>query len=419
MAETGAKSRIFISYRRGETSDAAGWLFNRLVEHFGEGQVFKDTDAIAPGADVVETISDAVGSCDVLLALIGSEWLTITDDDGKRRIDNPGDFVRLEIEAALKRNLRVVPVLIGGARMPRAEELPASLAGLSRRHALELSSSHFEFETSRLLQVLDEPLGKDLPFVGREATNPPDEWEASDTAATATADPAASTPDQTEPPAEAPPLAVTAQGTLSHTFRQAALAGVVPATTPQDWFRSNTVAPETDLYVHHSAIEGESWKPLPGESSVLFPPRESPVPPHESSVPAPGSPVAAPESTGRWPWGLAVATVAITALGGLAIAKWVFGWLTLPIDDEATRLDDVQCTVFAPPAVSPGITILVQVFAHFPEEADDCARDRDGTRRRGTSPCVPQPRGASPSRRVDSISSCACPGSRSTTPSHR
>ena len=158
-----ARGRIFISYRREETAYPAGWLFDRLVDHFGEGQVFKDIDSIEPGDDFVDVLNSAVGSCDVLLALIGAEWLTVADENGSRRIDNPADFVRLEIEAALSRKVRVVPVLVDGAQMPRAEELPPSLAGLARRHALELSPSHFDFETSRLLRVLEETLGAGQP----------------------------------------------------------------------------------------------------------------------------------------------------------------------------------------------------------------------------------------------------------------
>jgi hypothetical protein len=100
----------------------------------------------------------AVGSCDVLLALIGNEWLTITDAHGRRRLDNSDDFVRLEIEAALSRGVRVIPVLVNEARMPRAEELPDSLAALVRRQALELSPARFDFDTSRLLKVLDRVL---------------------------------------------------------------------------------------------------------------------------------------------------------------------------------------------------------------------------------------------------------------------
>jgi hypothetical protein len=116
--------RIFISYRREETAYAAGWLYDRLADHYGRSQVFKDVDSIQLGDDFVEMITAAVGSCDVLLALIGREWLTIIDERGRRRLDNPDDFVRLEIEAALARRVRVIPILVDGARIPRADELP-------------------------------------------------------------------------------------------------------------------------------------------------------------------------------------------------------------------------------------------------------------------------------------------------------
>lgn len=148
--------RIFISYRREETAYPAGWLFDRLGDRFGAEQVFKDVDSIDPGDDYVQRITTAVGACDVLLALIGDEWLTITDDDGRRRLDNSDDFVRVEIEAALARGVRVIPILVDGATMPDAEELPPSLAALARRQALELSPNRFEFDTDRLLDVLDK-----------------------------------------------------------------------------------------------------------------------------------------------------------------------------------------------------------------------------------------------------------------------
>ena len=155
-----ASGRIFISYRREETAYPAAWLFDRLAERFGGGQVFKDVDSIQLGDDFVEVITRAVGSCDVLLTLIGNEWLTITDAHGRRRLDNPDDFVRLEIEAALTRNVRVIPILVEDARMPRADDLPDSLAKLVRRQALELSPARFEFDTSRLLRVLDMTLAE-------------------------------------------------------------------------------------------------------------------------------------------------------------------------------------------------------------------------------------------------------------------
>lgn len=170
------RGRIFISYRREETAYPAGWLFDRLADHFGEAQVFKDVDSIEPGDDFVERITAAVGSCDVLLALIGDQWLTTTDPTGRRRLDDPNDFVRLEVEAALSRNVRVVPVLVGQARMPRSDELPASLATLVRRQALELTPSRFEADFGRLLRVLDRTLAEtqppDAPVVEPEPRSP-------------------------------------------------------------------------------------------------------------------------------------------------------------------------------------------------------------------------------------------------------
>ena len=84
-----SRDRIFISYRREETAYPAGWLFDRLTERFGRGQVFKDIDSIQLGDDFVTTIEQAVASCDVLLALIGKQWLIIADENGQRRLDNP------------------------------------------------------------------------------------------------------------------------------------------------------------------------------------------------------------------------------------------------------------------------------------------------------------------------------------------
>jgi hypothetical protein len=150
------RCRIFISYRREDTAYPAGWLSDRLTEHYGKEQVFKDVDSIELGDDFVEAINDAVGSCDVLLALIGSRWPSITDKDGHRRLDSPNDYVRLEIEAALERSsVVVIPILVEGAQMPPADELPESLAGLVRKNALELSPARFDFDTGRLLKVLE------------------------------------------------------------------------------------------------------------------------------------------------------------------------------------------------------------------------------------------------------------------------
>jgi hypothetical protein len=150
--------RIFISYRREDNAYPAGWLYDRLADQFGKDQVFKDVDSIQLGDDFVEVITRAVASCDVLLAVIGRQWLTITDERGGRRLDRPNDFVRLEIEAALKREIRVIPVLIDGARMPDARQLPRGLGKLARRHALELSPNRFSSDFARLLAVLEKTI---------------------------------------------------------------------------------------------------------------------------------------------------------------------------------------------------------------------------------------------------------------------
>ena len=157
MSES-SPGRIFISYRRQETAWPAGRLYDVLVKHFAAEQVFKDVDNIEPGDDFVERITAAVASCDVLLALIGPQWLTMTDENGARRLDNPEDYVRLEIEAALKRKIRVIPILVDEARMPRANELPPALAPLVRRNAVEINP--LTFDTRRLMTAVQNTLAE-------------------------------------------------------------------------------------------------------------------------------------------------------------------------------------------------------------------------------------------------------------------
>jgi glycerophosphoryl diester phosphodiesterase len=151
--EKGEAGRVFISYRRQDAAWPARQLYDVLVAELGAKRVFKDVDDIEPGDDFVEQLQSAVGSCDVLLALIGPQWLTITDAKGTRRLDDPGDFVRIEVETALNRDdVRVIPILVDNARMPTPEELPQGLAALSRRQAVKIDPTNFD--TRRLLGVL-------------------------------------------------------------------------------------------------------------------------------------------------------------------------------------------------------------------------------------------------------------------------
>ena len=111
-------ARIFISYRRDDSAAHAGRLCDRLEYHFGPGQVFMDVDAIKPGMNFIETVQQAIGECDGLVAVIGSDWLQVSDGTGARRLDDPTDLVRLEIVTALQRGIPVIPVLVQSAQMP-------------------------------------------------------------------------------------------------------------------------------------------------------------------------------------------------------------------------------------------------------------------------------------------------------------
>ncbi|MCP4141375.1 MAG: SUMF1/EgtB/PvdO family nonheme iron enzyme [Chloroflexi bacterium] len=157
---TPQKGRIFISYRRADSAGYAGRIYDRLVAHFGEDAIFMDVDAIEGGLDFVKVLEDAVQSCDVLIALIGKQWLNIKDKEGKRRLDNPEDFVRIEIATALDRDIRVIPVLVDGIDMPHSTELPENLKALARRNALQINHHSFNPDVHRLIQHSESALNE-------------------------------------------------------------------------------------------------------------------------------------------------------------------------------------------------------------------------------------------------------------------
>ena len=130
-----------------------------------------DIDTIAPGTDFTEEIERAVASSDAFLALIGKRWLTATDAQGRRRLDNPEDYVRLEIEAALESKLRVIPVLLQGAEMPSSDQLPSSLAKLARIQAQEVSDGRWNYDISRLISALEKAESQKLATA--QAVEPP------------------------------------------------------------------------------------------------------------------------------------------------------------------------------------------------------------------------------------------------------
>jgi hypothetical protein len=151
-----AREAIFIGYRRDDTADVAGRVFDALESRFGRNRVFKDVDNLRPGADFGEYIKTILPRCRVALILIGPNWVNAVDEYGRRRLDDPSDWVRIEIEIALAAgDLEVVPVLINGAHMPRAEELPPSLHPLLRRHAATIRRDpDFRDDVARLIAAL-------------------------------------------------------------------------------------------------------------------------------------------------------------------------------------------------------------------------------------------------------------------------
>jgi hypothetical protein len=146
--------RIFISYRRQDSRGDAGRIYDRLRPEFGEANLFMDVTAIPLGVNFVKVLREEVARCDVLLAVIGPTWLDARDDDGARRLDNANDFVRVEVGAALQRDIPVIPVLLEGTRMPRIQQLPGDLHELAQRNALDVRHTSFHADMDKLVAGL-------------------------------------------------------------------------------------------------------------------------------------------------------------------------------------------------------------------------------------------------------------------------
>jgi len=148
-------AKIFISYRREDGIARAGRIYDRLVSRYGEDQVFMDLGKIAAGADFEKVLDQQLGACDVLIAIIGEVWLV--SRKGRRRLDDQADFVRREIERALQRNVRILPVLVGEAKMPTASELPPGLTELASRNATRISDEGFDAAMEGLILDIEDP----------------------------------------------------------------------------------------------------------------------------------------------------------------------------------------------------------------------------------------------------------------------
>ena len=161
-------SGVFLSYRREETKHVAGRLADRIGERFTSSQIFVDVDSIPPGVDFTRATQEAIDRSGVLLALIGPRWTTIEDAEGRRRLDDPEDFVVLELRAALDLGIPVIPVLVDGARMPKAAELPPGTEQFSVRNAVRLDAETFRRDVDWLLTQLAQI----LPAPSSEANEP-------------------------------------------------------------------------------------------------------------------------------------------------------------------------------------------------------------------------------------------------------
>ena len=159
-------SRIVISYRREDSAAYAGRLYDRLVADIGKQHVFMDIDTIPPGEDFVDVIEAALANADVLLAIIGPRWTDATDTHGQRRLTNPMDFVRLEVQTALNRQIRVVPVLVGEAQMPSEAQLPDALGALARRNTIKITDTRFHADVDELITFLKD-------FLASPSATPP------------------------------------------------------------------------------------------------------------------------------------------------------------------------------------------------------------------------------------------------------
>lgn len=175
--------QIFISYRRRDSGYLADDLKEKLKEHFGPNNVFYDIDSIPLGVDFRTYIGDAVGHCDVLLVIIGDQWMGPTDSQGKRRIDDPSDFVRIEIESALKRNIPVIPVLVDEATMASLAHLPASIESIAFRNATEIRSGRDRRQhIEQLIEGLEKLFAANNPPVTAASDEQPSRTEAKDRA---------------------------------------------------------------------------------------------------------------------------------------------------------------------------------------------------------------------------------------------
>ena len=155
-----ALAKVFISYRRDDTPGYAGRLYDRLKSEFGRDSVFIDVDTLQPGDDFADAINQRLSGCDFMLAVIGRRWATIADERGRPRLEDDNDYVRIEIQSALARSVRTIPVLVERASIPRADDLPEPLRALVRRQSIELSDTRWDYDVGMLVETIRKHLNE-------------------------------------------------------------------------------------------------------------------------------------------------------------------------------------------------------------------------------------------------------------------
>ena len=155
----GGDMKVFVSYRRADSPQVTGRIYDKFVARYGAHNVFRDVDSILLGSDFRKVLEESLAECDVLVAVIGKQWLNAMDSLGRKRLEDPSDFVRLELESALRRKMRIIPLLVDGVTMPAPEELPEPLHNLAFRNATAIRSDpDFHRDMERVIRAIGEPV---------------------------------------------------------------------------------------------------------------------------------------------------------------------------------------------------------------------------------------------------------------------
>jgi hypothetical protein len=155
------KKLLFLCYRREDTQDAAGRLHDRLVATFGSETVFMDIDSVPLGIDFVDHVTEQISQCSAVIVMIGRQWLTVQDKQGRKRLEADNDLVRVEVAAALQRRIPVIPVLVQDAKMPHADDLPDDIRLLARRNGIQLDATRWRTDVERLIKELNRVMKPD------------------------------------------------------------------------------------------------------------------------------------------------------------------------------------------------------------------------------------------------------------------